>query len=197
MLQEKILYLGLRPPKGVYHYPVIRTQKIADESAILARWSAFTHGIFTSRTAVEYWCGPWDKPMIAIGEATAFAIRSKGGVAIVSEAPTQEGVMQMLEKIQGTYFYPRSKKARPLLKNYLNSDKHLTVDFYDTLFQKLEPTPDLKLFEKVIFTSPSTVEGFFRIYSKMPPKLKLVAIGPITQNALEKNTFNSYNCNLK
>lgn len=184
MSAAKILYLGLRPKPHTFHYPVIRTQFCADLTEALSLWPQFTHVIFTSQTTVEYWPGPWDKKIIAIGEATAHAIRKRGGDPVVAAQATQEGVIEMIT--DGYFFLPQSKRARPDLANHLKKRgiSFFQLALYETHFQKLEPVPDLADFDEVVFTSPSTVEGFLRIYGTLPKKKKLTPIGPITEQVL-------------
>lgn len=185
----RTLYLGLRPKPGTFHYPVIRTQRCGSIEPALARWPEFTHIIFTSQTTVEYWPGPWDKEVIAIGEATAAALKNP----IIAPFATQEGVMQLVSNMQGNFFLPHSKRARPDLVEFLKRKKipHFALELYDTHFQCLHPIPNLDDFDEIVFTSPSTVEGFLRIYRTLPKGKKLTAIGPITEKELvasyEKN----------
>ncbi len=98
--------------------------------------------------------------------------------------------MDLIVRIQtpeSFFFLPHSKKARPDLVNFLKRLKiaHFAFELYDTFFQKLEPIPPLSDFDEIVFTSPSTVEGFLRIYGKLPEDKKLTAIGPITNACLE------------
>lgn len=184
----KVLYLGLRAKPNTYHYPVIRTEFCADLAPALALWDRFTHLIFTSQTAVAYWPGPWDKQIIAIGEATGQALRHRGLHPQIAPEPTQEGIIQLLQNLSGYFLIPRSRRARPLLAAYLRERQipHLLLDLYDTHFQKPEPVPNLAHFEEIVFTSPSTVEGFLRIYGAFPPGKKLTPIGPVTAQKLDE-----------
>jgi uroporphyrinogen-III synthase len=169
----RTLYLGLRPKPGTFHYPVIKTVPL--EVTI----QPFTHVIFTSQTTVEYWKWPLDgKVVIAIGEATAKNLPNP----IIAPVATQEGIIALLKTMDlkgARICYPKSKRARPLLSNYLKNG--FTVDLYDTLLQKPEPVPNLDDFDEIVFTSPSTVEGFLEIFGELPKAKHLVFIGPITE----------------
>lgn len=182
----KILYLGLRPKEGTFHYPVIRTERCDPIHIPQHLWPQFTHIIFTSQTAVEYWPGPWDKKTIAIGESTAKMLRKKGLTPLVAQEETQEGVIELIREIKGHFFIPRSKLARPVLTQYLQEQKipFFAFDLYDTHFQKLEPVPNLDEFDEIVFTSPSTVEGFLRIFKALPKNKKLTPIGSVTRKFL-------------
>jgi uroporphyrinogen-III synthase len=41
------------------------------------------------------------------------------------------------------------------------------------------------MFDEIVFTSPSTVAAFKEIFGALPRGKKLVAIGPITEEALD------------
>ena len=189
-----ILYLGIDAPEGVFHYPVIRTEKIESPQLMqaLTIQDRFTHLIFTSKNGVRHWHesgGTFSGTAIAIGNATAEKLFQLGAAALIAPNATQEGVIALLETMpleNAFLFYPRSKLARPCLANYLHkrSVPACIFDLYDTVFQKIEPVPDLNLFDEIVFTSPSTVDGFLRIFEKLPRDKKLTAIGPITHQAI-------------
>ena len=195
-----ILYLGLSPSKfprkkDLLHYPVIRTEKLLSKELLDAKmlWPNFTHAIFTSQTAVRYWQEEglyFDKKGIAVGSSTADALREFGIFPLVALQETQEGIVDLLETIdlKGAFlFWPRSKKARPFLEQYLQKRKcrYVALDLYDTIFQKPEPVPSLADVEEIVFTSPSTVHAFLKIYGVFPKNILLTAIGPVTRECLE------------
>ncbi len=186
---SKRLYLGLRPRAGTLHYPVIRTEYCGVAESVWTLWPQFTHLIFTSQTAVAYWPGPWDKELIAIGPATAAALRGKGFAPSIAPEATQEGIIALVASLNGHFLIPRSRRARSTLTDFMTAHNipFLAVDLYDTLFQRPEPVPDLADVDEIIFTSASTVEGFLRIFGSLPPDKKLTPIGPITARAIAKN----------
>jgi uroporphyrinogen-III synthase len=57
------------------------------------------------------------------------------------------------------------------------------VDLYDTYL--IEPDHQVKLeeFNQIVFTSPSTVDAFFKLYSTIPEGVKVVHLGRITEAA--------------
>jgi len=195
-MPRRILYLGLDPPDtDCIHYPVIRTQKIDDGARALALWDRFSHVIFTSKTAVRYWFEikpDFDKSAIAIGEATANALLERGVKPLIASVATQEGVIALLKTLSfkdAYLFLPRSQRARSALTDFLTANKidHFPLDLYDTVFQKMEPVPDLSEIDEIVFTSPSTVTGFILIYGQIPKDKVLTTIGPITERFLEAN----------
>jgi uroporphyrinogen-III synthase len=183
----RTLYLGLDParyPSPVFHYPVIRTVPLhtPELKHALALWPQFTHVIFTSRTTVDLWREDLTgKTVIAIGRATAEALSNP----LIAPQATQEGVIELLRSLdlsRAYIFLPHSRLARPALTNYLsqNQIRFFSLVLYDTQFQQPEPIPNLDDFDEIVFTSPSTVEGFLRIYKHLPQNKKLTPIGPIT-----------------
>lgn len=184
-MPSKILYLGLDPPPDVLHYPVITTQQLDTPalSQALTLWPRFTHVLFTSKTTVRYWFETkpdFDKIAIAIGPATAKALFSRSITPILAPTPTQEGVLSLLQTIPNPYFFfPHSRKARSFLTDSLQAPC-FSLDLYDTLFQVPHPLPNLADIDEIVFTSPSTVDGFLRIFGKLPRDKILTPIGPIT-----------------
>jgi uroporphyrinogen-III synthase len=195
-----ILYLGLDPKNFVcegnlIHYPVIRIAPLQgpDFTSAVELWPSFTHVIFTSQSAVLHWdLDLAGKSILAIGAATAASIRKRGVEPLVASSATQEGVIQLLETLDlncAHLFLPRSKKARSCLTDYLSQKQipFFALDLYEPMFQKLEPVPNLKEVDEIVFTSPSTVEAFFQIYEAIPAHIKVRAIGPITEEFYRKN----------
>lgn len=196
-----ILYLGLDPERWprqpVYHYPIIRIERLKTEEIdrALAQWPQFTHVIFTSRVAVQHWWEigpPFDKRAIAIGSATAELLREKGVEPAVAEEATQEGVIALLQRWnlnrerEAYFFCPRSKKARRELDRFFEKAgaRFFPLSLYDVVFQKPEPIPDFEQVEEIVFTSPSTVAAFVDQFGPLPRNKKLTPIGPITKEAI-------------
>lgn len=198
---RRALYVGLDPSRwphreNLIHYPVIRTEKIdsTELQEALRLWPQFTHVIFTSRSAVNHWfekrAGSFDKIFIAIGEGTAEELRKQNLKPLLSPEPTQEGIMALLNSmdLHNAYlFLPHSKRARADLTLYLQERQHryFVLDLYETIFQRIDPLVPLDIVDEIVFTSPSTIEGFLKIYGDLPKNKQLTTLGPITQKALE------------
>ncbi|MBM3197913.1 MAG: uroporphyrinogen-III synthase [Chlamydiae bacterium] len=201
---RKVLYLGTDArvlQEGWVHYPVIRLLPLSEQekdiSSCLERLSLFSHYVFTSKNAVAFFITLCEKKgmtwqrflfgrCLSLGSGTTRELESKG-IAPLYEAtsPRQEGMMELIEQLQGPLYllYPRSSLARPLLADYLTYQNipHEVIDLYHVVFQQLEPMPVLEEFEEIRFTSSSTVEGFFRIFSHIPEGVKISFQGPITE----------------
>jgi uroporphyrinogen-III synthase len=195
----RTLYLGTDPSRYVHtgelvHYPVIRTvaRKVLDE-ALLKEALECNHWLFTSPNGVRHWFSlnlllTYDITL-AIGESTAAALRKRGIQARLATVATQEGMIALLETVdlQGARIgWPRSSQARPVLSEYCRKRKIplLAIDLYEPVAQRLEPVPDLRLFDAIVFTSPSTVDAFLAIFGQIPRDKKIISIGPITAERL-------------
>ncbi len=190
------------------HYPVIKVipkdPHSPELSQLRAELSFYTHVIFTSQPAVRFLMDHLKvhglpplalrgKELLAVGQATAALIRKYGlEVSCVALEETAEGMVQQLESIpfnDSSYvLMPRSARARSILPDYLKKRqvKYKICSLYDTVSQRIEPLPDLESFDEVVFTSPSSVESFFEIFSKFPLNLQATPLGSVTQAALEK-----------
>lgn len=200
-MHRQSLYLGLDPgDEPCVHYPVIRVvPRPLDNPEIKQAFDdlpLYTHVIFTSKQTIEHFPFEWaalkNKILIAIGSATAIKLKEKGFECITPKHSTQEGLIDLLEKMtipqDAYFFYPRSALARPMLADFLHAKGYQVwlLDLYDTHYQRLEPVPDLAQFDRIIFSSPSTVRGFLRIFGTLPKDKELVAIGPVTAAVLSE-----------
>lgn len=202
---KKVLYLGTDQAftldgYEVIHYPVILLipKTIQDEKVqdCLKNLQLFTHCFITSKNAVEILFSlsldvleKLQKKCVSIGPATSMALRKKGIIPLwEASLSSQEGVIEEMKKYSwkdAYIFYPRSSLARPLLASYLIQEKisYEALDLYDTVFQTPYPIPSLEDIQEIIFTSPSTVEGFFRIFPNMSEGKKLRFQGAVTEDA--------------
>lgn len=191
---KKILYFGLDPSRyrtadEIIHCPLIETRPLPYEAVKPFFAIPHAHVLFTSRTAVAYYfkyAEAKDKSYLCIGEGTAARLADYGmAAACIAEEACGEGVVALLEKSAwGHILYPHSAKSRPLLPDYLQG-KGTPFALYDTFPRKIQ-LPELDQYDKYVFTSPSTVEAFSRLCRKLPAREKCEAIGPVTQNALNK-----------
>jgi uroporphyrinogen-III synthase len=189
----RVLYLGTDPSRygrDVVHCPLIETKPLPLSEHLLDQWEEFTHILLTSPNAARIMTSYKNldgKKIIAIGKGTADVI---GNCFAIANPETQEGMIDLLKSInlsRSYILYPRSSKARPLLASYLNEAniRHHTCNLYETLYLKPNPIPDLAQFDEIVFTSPSTVHAFLEIYGSIPQDKHILAIGPVTDQALK------------
>lgn len=190
-MSRRTLYLGLEVPEGIegeiVHYPVIRIEPL-DLAPCLAKWEKATHLIFTSKTAVRLLSEHVsfkNKQCLAVGKKSAAELPE----AIVSPRETAEGMVELLETMdleKALVLWPHSALSRPVIAPYLEKRGIEFYEFpiYTTVNQKPGPLPDLTKFDLVYFTSPSTVDGFERLFDEIPAGIELRAIGPVTARRL-------------
>jgi uroporphyrinogen-III synthase len=205
-MKAKTLYLGLNPPKedpSVTHFPVIRiVPRELDDPLVMGmldKWNSYTHLLYTSRSAVRVmhkYCkrvgvSVTGKIGISVGQATAKEMRTYGfSVDHVAAREQAEGVVDLLETLElkkASLLWPHSALSRSVLKDYFREKEFIAegVVVYDTVAVHSNDPPDLATFERIIFTSPSTVDVFMAIYGSLPKDKELIPIGPITHKALE------------
>ena len=207
--KEKILYTGLSTKhmlsdKGVEHLPLIEIVPRSFDGLEIQRAFVdvphYTHIIFTSKSGVEVFfdclkhyggASLQGKEIWAIGTVTARRIEDYGfQVSKVAKEETQEGLIHLLalEDLDQAYILlPQSSKARPALAQtlVLRRIRHQLCHLYDTLTKRPPVLPDIKTFDEIIFTSPSTVDAFIEIFGEIPKGKKMITIGPITEHRLK------------
>ncbi len=207
------LYLGTSPAHflcegHLIHYPVIRvvarSVHLPEVKRAYDALQEYTHLIFTSKNTVEIFFAHLKelgkdksllkgKKIVAIGRVTErHLLLHDAMVDFVAEEETQEGVIKLLQEqnLENAHiFMPRSSLARDELLAFLQAAAVRTTicDLYDTLSQRLDPVPDLSTVDEIVFTSPSTVRAFLQIYGRLPRQKNLLAIGPITEQALRRH----------
>lgn len=202
-----ILYLGSDPARfktergeDVLHFPLLEiVPRPLDHPhiiSILDDLPQYTHCIFTSKHAVALSMRAFGsslngKKIIAIGASTAAYLQQAGIVpSIVAQEESQEGIiarLRLMDWEETTYvLMPRSSMARSALENFflLHGIRHQVCDLYDTRPRDLLSLPPLDGIDEIVFTSPSTVHAFRKLYPVPPLQKQLTPIGPITAEAL-------------
>jgi uroporphyrinogen-III synthase len=210
--RETVLYLGIDPSnyhteKFLIHYPLITTQPRPYDSIeckhVFSEIPNYTHLLFSSKTTVRFFfdCLRFhgyeekeiaDKSIIAIGRATALAVEKFGVQPThVANRESSDGLvrlMSLLDLKEAYIFFPRSSLSKPLLTFFLveRGIRHQIYNLYDTVVNQPKIIQDLNQVDEIVFTSPSTVDAFSRLYQVIPPKTRLRPIGPVTKDALLK-----------
>lgn len=207
---KTILYLGLDPmnqasKEHILHCPLISIKPRAIQNPEIVKafkgFADYTHVLFTSKTAVNISLDylslfGWDektlknKILIAIGSATAKHLTFKGYTPNhIAHEETSEGVVQEMLKILPTHtflFWPHSSLSRPIISNFLANQRYL---YQECLLYDIVPIPPQspivwKEINEIIFTSPSTVDAFYKYFGSPPLDKVLTSIGPVTRNYL-------------
>ena len=207
MASHTTLYLGSNPnyfdAKGeIVHLPLIkivpRDFTLFSIKTAIDDLGDYTHIIFTSKNGVAvffdllkfYDLELTHQKIIAVGQVTENALKARAAAPdLVAKEETQEGIMHelaLLDLDDAYILLPCSARARPALGQYLRNRqlRHRITHLYDTIAQLPEKAPDLAHFDTIVFTSPSTVEAFARVYGALPRDKEIVTLGPITQQAL-------------
>lgn len=85
-------------------------------------------------------------------------------------------------------FYPHSSLSPediPLALQELGFDV-LSVVAYNNELPKNPRRVNLNHFKRIVFTSPSTIDNFIKLYGKLPENTEFITRGPITQAHLEE-----------
>ena len=87
-----------------------------------------------------------------------------------------------------TVFYPHSSlssDAIPLALQELGFNV-MSVVAYNNVLPKHVRRVNLNHFKRIVFTSPSTIDNFIKLYGKLPENTEFITRGPITQDHLEE-----------
>jgi uroporphyrinogen-III synthase len=214
-MTRQVLFTGIRLPRieaatatgvEVRHTPTIRVgfHPPADPEGALGFLARRPRVVFPSRSAVEGFArwirGLADPPSLegldvwAVGEATGSEVRSAFGV--VPRLPgtaSGAGVGEELARLpREPVMLVVGDRRRPELPDRLGALRieHVEVRVYRT---EIRDNPELRAAfrnepgEWILFTSPSSVEGFVasvRLESLSPVRSRLASIGPTTSREI-------------
>ncbi|MCR5454155.1 MAG: GNAT family N-acetyltransferase [Bacteroidales bacterium] len=201
----KTLYTGAICPNPEYlHTPLIEIVPVDDDTelkAAAARLQSYDYLLFTSRFAVKYWAAAGggfhvDK-IVSIGEKTTEALNNLGVDNVLQTAKDDSyGVLEWFStQKRGRVLVPRSGIALPIIPSGL-AELGFDVDTVVAYLNKMPKNPikvNLDDVDTIIFTSPSTVENFVKIYGKIPTGKALRSRGVVTQKKLEEKI----NCTIR
>ncbi len=204
----------------VYQFPTIAIQPMEDYSALkesIQNIQDYKWIVFTSVNGVKYF---WEQleamdldarslgqcRIAAIGPATANRLVDKGiKPDFVPDTYVAESIVQGLldRNVQGEkVLIPRAEKAREVLPGELEEAgaKVEVLPVYKTVLAeessgKINQAIEQGSIQYITFTSSSTVENFFQLFSPrelanyVPNNIKLACIGPITARTLENYGF--------
>lgn len=200
-----VLYTGAVCPNSSYiHTPLIEIIGVDDDMLLRSaakRLQEFDYLLFTSRFAVKYWIlsnGGFDiENVVSIGAKTSEALRNAGVKNIKqTEKDDSFGVIDWFSaQKKGRVLIPRSNIALPIIPEGLKAlgFEVETVTAYKNQMPTNAQKVSLEKIDKIIFTSPSTVDNFVKLYGGIPNEKILETRGVVTEKRLkEKMTLKTY-----
>ncbi len=188
-------------------FPTIKTVPVDFSVQNIYEYDVY---IFTSKNAVKYFFSKTDitkiknKTVLAVGEKTKKSLEKLGFEDItVPEKFSSEGMLELIKKNIDFFkdkkiLIPRAKKGiNTLVDNLKNQVKEIKIlPVYETVLnipENVKEVENLYIKDAVdftVFTSPSTVEGFFRSFGGKSygylEKTCIAVIGTTTKKAVEK-----------
>ncbi len=200
-----VLYTGAVCPNPEYlHTPLIEIDKVDDDTLLRSatnRLQEFDYLLFTSRFAVKYWIlsnGGFNiENVVSIGAKTSEALRNAGVKNIKqTEKDDSFGVIDWFSvQKKGRVLIPRSNIALPIIPEGLKA-LGFEVETVTAYINRMPHNPikvNLDKIDKIIFTSPSTVDNFVKLYGGIPNEKILETRGVVTEKRLkEKMTLKTY-----
>lgn len=190
---QHVYYTGtqlpaLHAPGDRYHHaPLIRIEATGTEQPST---EGYDWVVFTSRNGVRHYTQPVAGVRVAsVGPSTTAALKARG-IRVDYESPTQsaEGLIDFFrQQTPCRILLPRSAKGLKALTEGLQGHDVTDLPVYDTVTNPAAVRDDISRYEKIVFTSPTTVRAFLDLYgAEDVSQHLLVAIGPTTLAAIEE-----------
>lgn len=189
------LYTGLTSPDANYiHTPLIEIVSVDDDTQLrraIADIDSYDYVLFTSRYAAKY-VGALSvihTRIVSIGRTTTKALHQIGVEEVDEvEEDNSYGVLSWFSsQSRGRVLIPRSNLALPIIPEGLRQ-LGFEVDCVTAYINRMPEHPkkvNLDEIDRIVFTSPSTIDNFIRLYGALPEKKELVTRGPITEQHLQ------------
>ena len=202
------LYTGLTPPDAdCIHTPLIEITPVDDDAALQSAARAidrYDYVLFTSRFAVKHFCPLLHHPssiihhtssiihhpsIVSIGSTTTAALY-RIGIKEVQQVDVDNsyGVITWFRSQPcGRVLIPRSNLALPIIPEGLR-ELGFEVDTVTAYINSMPKNPqrvDLSMIDRIVFTSPSTIDHFIRLYGSLPEGKVLDTRGPVTEQYLQ------------
>lgn len=189
------LYTGLTSPDANYiHTPLIEIVSVDDDTQLrraIADIDSYDYVLFTSRYAAKYVgaLSVMHTRIVSIGRTTTKALHQIGVEEVdeVEEDNSYGVVSWFSSQSRGRVLIPRSNLALPIIPEGLRQ-LGFEVDCVTAYFNRMPEHPkkvNLDEIDRIVFTSPSTIDNFIRLYGALPEKKELVTRGPITEQHLQ------------
>jgi uroporphyrinogen III methyltransferase/synthase len=191
----KTLYTGLTAPDVSYiHTPLIEITPVDDDTALrhaADKIDSYDYVLYTSRYTATYLGTLMAKARktVSIGSATTEALRQMGVEDIEQvERDNSFGVIDWFSRQpRGRVLIPRSNLALPIIPDGLKT-LGFEVDCITAYINRMPQHPqkvNLDEIARIVFTSPSTIDNFIRLYGNVPTDKELVTRGPVTEQHLQ------------
>ena len=189
------LYTGLTSPDANYiHTPLIEIVPVDDDTQLrraIADIDSYDYVLFTSRYAAKYVgaLSVMHTRIVSIGRTTTKALHQIGVEEVdeVEEDNSYGVVSWFSSQSRGRVLIPRSNLALPIIPEGLRQ-LGFEVDCVTAYINRMPEHPkkvNLDEIDRIVFTSPSTIDNFIRLYGALPEKKELVTRGPITEQYLQ------------
>ena len=189
------LYTGLTSPDANYiHTPLIEIVPVDDDTQLrraIADIDSYDYVLFTSRYAAKYVgaLSVMHTRIVSIGRTTTKALHQIGVEEVdeVEEDNSYGVVSWFSSQSRGRVLIPRSNLALPIIPEGLRQ-LGFEVDCITAYINRMPEHPkkvNLDEIDRIVFTSPSTIDNFIRLYGALPEKKELVTRGPITEQHLQ------------
>lgn len=192
--------------KEYIHTPLIEIVPVKDDTKLreaISQWyddksENIGYLLFTSRYAVKYWSLNLDgrdpqhvmpnKKVVSIGATTTQALVDAGFLNVEQvDVDNSYGVIDWFAKRErGPVLIPRSNLALPLIPEGLEDlgFQVTTVTAYENKMPSNPKKVDLSKISRIIFTSPSTIDNFVKLYGYLPTDKELKTRGVVTEKHL-------------
>ena len=194
----KTLFTGISCPNPEFiHTPLIEIKSLTDNSALMYKLSclsSYDYILFTStNTVVSVFklidCLPQGLRVVSIGDSTSKSL-IKAGITNIEQTiqDNSYGVIDYFSlQPRGKVLIPRSNIALDIIPKGLQQlgFSVTTVTAYNTCMPENPKIVDLCQIDRIVFTSPSTIDNFISLYGKLPTDKQLITRGPITEQHLQ------------
>ncbi|MBU2591714.1 MAG: uroporphyrinogen-III C-methyltransferase [Nitrospinota bacterium] len=199
--QKRFLFTGLDPGNvrvqgRIVHYPLIKTEPVDFKVSYINSYGGI---IFTSKMGVKSFCSRYrvgtEQKIVAIGPHTKRELEELGyKVDYIPEVSDSDELARLIKGLKiKNFLYPSSD----ISDNKLHALKNVTrVITYRTEAIR-QPKLNLQDYDGVIFSSPSTVDSFFKIYNRLSKHLVIYVYGKTTAEKLKGKGYEKTVQNIK
>ncbi|MDR3268489.1 MAG: uroporphyrinogen-III C-methyltransferase [Tannerella sp.] len=197
---------------NVTHTPLIEIRKIKTNKRlqdVLKEIHTFHWIIFTSRYGVRYFFETFNDMhadirtlahirFASVGETTTSELRKYGiRPDLRSETESAEGLVRHFTAMgykEQRILLPRSDKGLKYLSEELEKlgNEVADVPVYTNTVNREAGKTDISRFRKIIFSSPSGVDAFIRLYGAIPSGIQLIVKGETTGKKLKSELYATF-----